>query len=67
MTHIASWDARVKGIDDATAHNLPITSIGVQRWLDRLSPRFRQIAMIRLSEVAAAPFGAKNGSSSHKR
>jgi hypothetical protein len=66
-TRIASWDARVKGIDDAAVRNLPITSISVQRWLDRLSPRFRQIAMIRLSEVAAAPFGAKNGGSSHKR
>ena len=66
-TRIASWDSRVKGIDDAAVRNLPITSISVQRWLDRLSPRFRQIAMIRLSEVAAAPFGAKNVSSSHKR
>src|SRR5215510_5650997 len=60
-TRVASWDARVKGIDDAAVRNLPITSISIQRWLDRLSSRFRQIAMIRLSEVAAAPFGAKNG------
>jgi hypothetical protein len=42
-TRIASWDARVKGIDDAAVRNLPITSISVQRWLDRLSPRFRRI------------------------
>jgi hypothetical protein len=49
-TRIASWDARVKGIDDAAVRNLPITSISVQRWLDRLNPRFRQIAMTRLSE-----------------
>jgi hypothetical protein len=51
-TRIASWEPRVKGIDDAAVRNLPITSISVQRWLDRLSPRFRQIAMARLSEIA---------------
>ena len=50
-TRIASWDARVKGIDDAAVRNLSITSISVQRWLDRLNPRFRQIAMARLSEM----------------
>jgi hypothetical protein len=50
-TRIASWDARVKGIDDAAIRNLPITSISAQRWLDRLNPRFRQIAMARLSEM----------------
>jgi hypothetical protein len=59
-TRIASWDARVKGIDDAAFRNLPITSISVQRWLDRLSPRFREIAMTRLSEIAAISFGTKN-------
>jgi hypothetical protein len=48
-TRIASWEPRVKGIDDAAVRNLPITSISVQRWLDRLSPHFRQIAMTRLS------------------
>ena len=63
-TRIASWDARVKGIDDAAVRNLPITSISVQRWLDRLSPRFRQIAMTRLSEIAAVSFRAKNRSGS---
>jgi hypothetical protein len=52
-TRIASWDVRIKGIDDAAIRNLPVTSISVQRWLDRLSPRFRQIAMTRLSEIAA--------------
>jgi len=51
-TRIASWDASVKGIDDATARNLPIASISVQRWLDRLSPRFRRVAMARISETA---------------
>jgi hypothetical protein len=51
-TRIASWNASVKGIDDAAVRNLPITSISVQRWLDRLSPRFRQIAMTRLYETA---------------
>ncbi len=59
-TRIASWDVRVKGIDDAAIRNLPITSIGVQRWLDRLNPRFRQIAMTRLSEIAAIPLRTKN-------
>jgi len=54
-TRIASWDARFKGIDDAAVRNLPITSISVQRWLDLLSPRFRQIAMARLSEIAGFP------------
>ncbi len=48
-TRIASWEASVKGIDDAAVRNLPITSISVQRWLDCLSPRFRRIAMRRLS------------------
>jgi hypothetical protein len=51
-TRIASWDARVKGVDDAAVRNLPITSISVQQWLDRLNSRFRQIAMTRLSEIA---------------
>jgi hypothetical protein len=64
-TRIASWDDRVKGIDDAAVRNLPITSISVQRWLDHLSPRFRQIAMTHLSEIAAISLSAKNGSSSH--
>ncbi len=50
-TRIASWDTRVKGIDDAAVRNLPVTSINIQCWLDRLSPRFRQIAMTRLSEI----------------
>jgi hypothetical protein len=51
-TRIASWDTRINGIDDAAVRNLPITSISVQQWLDRLSSRFRQIAMARLSELA---------------
>jgi hypothetical protein len=59
-TRIASWDIRIKGIDDAAVRNLPITSISVQRWLDRLSPRFRQIAMARLSEIATIPLSSKN-------
>jgi hypothetical protein len=66
-TRIASWDAHVKGIDDAAVSNLPITSISVQRWLDRLSPRFRQIAMKRLSEIAAFPISSKNRSGSQGR
>jgi hypothetical protein len=56
-TRIASWEPRVKGIDDAAVRNLPITSISVQRWLDRLSPHFRQIAMTRLSEITAISLG----------
>jgi hypothetical protein len=59
-TRIASWDVSVKGIDDAAVRNLPITSISVQRWLDRLSPRFRQIAMERLSEITAVQLRAEN-------
>jgi hypothetical protein len=66
-TRIASWDASVKGIDDAAVRNLQITSISVQRWLDRLIPRFRQIAMARLSEIAEVSFRAKNGSGSQRR
>jgi len=58
-TRIASWDTSVKGIDDAAVRNLPITSISVQALLDRLSPRFRQIAMTRLSEIAGLPFRTK--------
>jgi hypothetical protein len=59
-TRIASWDVSVKGIDDAAVRNLPITSISVQRWLDRLSPRFRQVAMERLSEITAVPLRTEN-------
>jgi len=66
-TRIASWDARVKGIDDAAARNLPIISISVQCWLDRLSPRFRQIAMACLSEITPLPLRAKNRSGSQRR
>jgi hypothetical protein len=66
-TRIASWDAKVKGIDDAAVRNLPIISISVQHWLDRLSPRFRQIAMARLSEFTALPLRAKNRSGSQRR
>jgi hypothetical protein len=61
-TRIASWDARVKGIDDAAARNLPITSISVQRWFDCLSPKFRQIAVKRLSEITAFPISSKHRS-----
>jgi hypothetical protein len=64
---VASWDARVKGIYDAAVRNLPITSISVQQWPDRLSPRFRQIAMARLSEITALPLRAKNISGSQRR
>src|SRR5262247_2524829 len=60
-TRIASWDARVNGIDDAATRNLPITSMSVQRWLDRLSPRFRQIAMTLLSEIAGFPSEQSSG------
>ncbi len=66
-TRIASWDVRVKGVDDAAVRNLPITSISVQRWLDRLGPRFRQIAMTRLSETTAFPIRSKNRSGSQGR
>jgi hypothetical protein len=66
-TRIASWDAKVKGIDDAAVRNLPITLISVQDWLDRLSPRFRQIAMARLSEITVLPLRAKNISGSQRR
>jgi hypothetical protein len=66
-THIASWDDRVKGIDDAAVRNLPITSISIQCWLNRLSLRFRQIAMTRLSEIGALPLGSKNRSGTQGR
>jgi hypothetical protein len=60
-TRIASWDARFKGIDDAAVRNLLITSISVQQWLDRLSPRFRQIAMTRLFQIAGFPSEQSSG------
>jgi hypothetical protein len=60
-TRIASWDARVKGMDAAAIRKLPITSISAQHWLDRLSPRFRQIAMTRLSEIAGFPSEQSSG------
>jgi hypothetical protein len=66
-TRIASWDTRIKGIDDAAVRNLPITSISVQRWLDRLSPRFREIAMTRLSEIAEVSLSTRIRRSSQKQ
>jgi hypothetical protein len=66
-TRIASWDARVKGIDDAAVRNLPITSISVRSWLDRLSPHFRQIAIARFTELGAFPIQTKNRSGSQAR
>jgi hypothetical protein len=54
-TRIVSWNLRVKGIDDAVSRNFSITSISVQCWFNRLSPRFRKIAMTPLSEIAAFP------------
>jgi hypothetical protein len=63
-TRIASWDARVKGIDDAAVRNLPIASISVQCWLNRLSPRLQQIAMTRLTETIELPLRSKNRSGS---
>jgi hypothetical protein len=66
-TRIASWDAHVKGIDDAAARNLPITSISVRRWLDRLSPSFRRIAMARLSEIAEVSLSTRNKRGSQRQ
>lgn len=63
-TRIASWDDQVKGIDDAAVRNLPITSISVRSWLNRLSPHFRQIAMTRFAELGAFPHKTKNRSGS---
>lgn len=61
-TRIASWDGQVKGIDDAAVRNLPITFISVHRWLNRLSPHFRQIAIARFAELGAFPIKTKNRS-----
>jgi hypothetical protein len=61
-TRIATWNAKAKGIDDAAVRNLPITSISVHRWLDRLSPHFQQIAMARFTELDAFPHKTKNRS-----
>jgi hypothetical protein len=66
-TRIASWDGRVKGIDDAAVRNLPITSISVRSWLNRLSPHFQQIAMTRFAEFGAFPTKTKNRSGSQAR
>ncbi len=59
-TRIASWDRLFKGIDDAAIRKIPISSISVQSWLDRLSPHFRQIAITRFAEFGALPFQTKN-------
>src|SRR5262249_19132152 len=64
---IASWDAKVKGIDDAAVCNLSITSISVQEWLDRLSPQFRRIAMARLSEIAEVSWSRTNKRGSQRQ
>jgi hypothetical protein len=39
--------------------NLPITSIGVQCWFNRLSLCLQQVAMTRLTETVALPRRAK--------
>src|SRR5262249_5731226 len=59
-TRIAPGDARINGTDDAAARNLPIISISVQRWLDRLRPGFRRIAMARMSEIAEVAWNTRN-------
>jgi hypothetical protein len=61
-TRIASWDGRVKGVDDAAVRKLPITSISVRSWLNRLSPHFRQIAKARFADLGAVPIKTKNRS-----
>jgi hypothetical protein len=43
--HIASWDAIANEIDSAIVRNLPITSIGVHYWFNRLSLCLQQVAM----------------------
>jgi hypothetical protein len=58
MKRQLKWDRRPH------VRDLPITSISVQRWLDRLSLRFRQIAMARLSEIVTISLISKNGSGS---
>ncbi len=55
-TRIASWDRRFKGIDDAAVCQIPIRSISVRAWFDRLSPHFQQIAMTRFADLDAVPF-----------
>jgi len=50
-THIVSWDAKAKGIDDAALHNLDIKAITVSSWFNKLSPDFRKIAKERFSEI----------------
>ncbi|MCI0391925.1 MAG: DUF3854 domain-containing protein [Acidobacteria bacterium] len=44
-TRIAAWDRAIKGIDDAVLRKLPINSISVQCWLNRLSPHFQREVM----------------------
>jgi hypothetical protein len=52
-TFIASWDSRVKGIDDAALRGLHVKAISLLSWLNRLSPQFREIAIARFSELDA--------------
>ncbi len=59
MAHIASWDAIPNEIDDAMVRNLPITSIGVQYWLNRLSLCLQQATMSWLTETVTLPLRAK--------
>ena len=65
-TRIASWDCRFKGIDDAAVHEIPISSISVRSWFDRLSPHFQQIAMTRFADLGVFPFKIKNRSGSRE-
>jgi hypothetical protein len=66
-TRIASWDRRFKGIDDAAVREIPISSISVRAWFDRLGPHFQQIAMTRFANLGVSPFKSKNRSGSQGR
>jgi hypothetical protein len=65
--HIASWDASAIGIDGHIVRTLPITSISIQYWLNRLSLCLQQVAMMRLTKTIALHLRAKNRSGSQGR
>jgi hypothetical protein len=54
-TRIASWAPHVKGIDDAAVQNLSLTSISVQTWFNRLTPRFQQIVIPQFAGIPNFP------------
>jgi hypothetical protein len=50
-TRVVTWDGRAKGVDDAALRQLPLRSLGAERWLGSLSADLRQEVMSLWQEI----------------